>query len=101
MRYLCNPYGGEGSIRDQCWRGVIDQARLAVEDLSRRSADLLALIRTPHANATCRRWQSTAVKLRQVWTLLDAELAHRPYVAGSTLSIPIWPWAIRRGCCTP
>jgi len=46
-----------------------------------------ALIRTPHAERDMPAVAKHAVKLRQVWTLLDAELAHRPYVAGSTLSI--------------
>jgi glutathione S-transferase len=90
MRYLCNRYGGEGLYpTDHAARGVIDQwLDWQLTTLSPAISPIFwALIRTPHAERDMPAVAKHAVKLRQVWTLLNAELAHRPYVAGSTLSI--------------
>jgi glutathione S-transferase len=90
MRYLCNRYGGEHLYpTDPAARAVVDQwLDWQLTTLAPAIGPVFwALIRPPAGGPDMAVVAKQVVKLGQVWTLLDAHLAHRPYVTGTALSI--------------
>ncbi|MGB8841108.1 MAG: glutathione S-transferase family protein [Aliidongia sp.] len=90
MRYLCNRYGGEHLYpTDSAARAGVDQwLDWQLTTLAPAIGPVFwALIRPPAAGPDMAVVAKQVVKLGQVWTLLDAHLAHQHYVAGTVLSI--------------
>lgn len=90
LRYLCNRYGGERLYpADPAARSRVDQwldwQLTTMAPATRPVA--YALLRTPEAERDIRTALALAEKLAQTWTLLDQQLASRPYVAGDGLSL--------------
>jgi glutathione S-transferase len=90
MRYLCNRYDGERLYpTEPAARAVVDQwLDWQLTTLAPAIGPVFwALIRPPAGGPDMALVAKQAVKLGQVWTLLDAQLAHRSYVTGAALSI--------------
>jgi glutathione S-transferase len=90
LRYLCNRYDGERLYPIAPGpRSHVDRWldwQLSV-NLPAIQPVFWGLIRTPEAERDMPAILAATAKLNQAWTLLDHELASRPYVAGDTLSI--------------
>jgi glutathione S-transferase len=90
LRYLCNRYGGERLYpADPAARSRVDQwLDWQLTTMIPAIAPVFwALVRPPAGGSDMKAVAVLAEKLAQVWTLLDRQLADRPYVAGETLSL--------------
>jgi len=90
LRYLCNRYGGEHLYpADPAARSRVD--RWLDWQLSTMAPAIgpvfWALVRPPEGGSDPKVVAALAERLAQVWTLLDRQLAERPYVAGAALSL--------------
>ncbi len=89
-RYLCNRHGGEALYpADPAARAKVDQwLDWQLTTMAMAIGPVFwALVRPPAGGTDPATVPPLVARLTQVWTLLDQQLATRPYIAGETLSL--------------
>jgi glutathione S-transferase len=96
LRYLCTEYAPDSPLWPQRprARANIDRWMDAQQTVLNRpmSAVFWGLVRTPPAKRDAAAIQAAITETAHVWSMVSAQLAHHPFLAGDELTLADFPW---------
>ena len=96
LRYLCTEYAPDSLLWPQQprARANIDRWMDAQQTVLNRpmSAVFWGLVRTPPAKRDAAAIQAAITETARVWSMVSAQLAHHPFLAGDELTLADFPW---------
>ena len=96
LRYLCTEYARDSPLWPQQprARANIDRWMDAQQTVLNRpmSAVFWGLVRTPPEKRDAAAIQAAITETARVWSIVSAQLAHHPFLAGDELTLADFPW---------